>query len=453
MISGIVRKPDCMQQAFQSDMRDLLAERVPLAVALFLLLTGMAGGVEWFYYPGRWQALVAIYAGSAAPVLLIAIVAARLAPQWAAFGAPLATNVLPGCLIGYFAWVHGDAEVLVTLLVVYLYGLVIIHPWGWRGQALGTAGVPLGYLIALYGGATPAETSVFCSLALLAATALAILGAGLLESHRFAAYRYAACLQRVNEQKNEFLGMAAHDLRNPLGAIQTYSELLLQNAGNPLTEEHRKIIDRIKFLSASMLHLVGDLLDISAIEAGELKLDLQETDLNSLVEDTVTMNGLLAQRKRVALVFENGGPPPLLQVDPGKIRQVLDNLITNAIKFSREETTVTVQVYQDNGTAVIAVRDQGPGIPVHEREKLFQPFCRAIAGGAAREQGTGLGLAIVRKIIEAHRGRVWLDSDLGKGSAFYVSLPTQAREVDGASTARRTSTSARYRNLLGAVGA
>jgi signal transduction histidine kinase len=451
MISGIARKPDGMQQAFQSEMRDLLVERASLAVTLFFLLAGTAGAFEWFYYPGRWQALVAIYAGSAALILLVSIAATRLPPKWAALGAALATNALPGCLIGYFAWVRGDAEVLVILLVVYLYGLVIIHPWGWRGQALGTAGVPLGYAIAVQGGAMPADTPVFCSVALLAAAGLAILGAGLLESHRFAAYRYAARLQRANEQKNEFLGIAAHDLRNPLCAIQTYSELLLQDTENPLEEEQHKIIDRIKFLSASMLHLVSDLLDISTIEAGKLRLNLQETDLNSLVQDTVTVNGLLAQRKRVALLFENGGPPPLAKVDPGKIRQVLDNLITNAIKFSREETTVNVQLYQDNGTVVIAVRDQGPGVPGHEWENLFQPFYRGSAGDTAREQGTGLGLAIVRRIVEAHGGRVWLDSNLGKGSAFYVSLPPRAREAEGASTGRRTG--ARYRSLLAAARA
>jgi signal transduction histidine kinase len=175
-----------------------------------------------------------------------------------------------------------------------------------------------------------------------------------------------------------------------------------------------------------MLHLVGDILDISAIEAGKLHLDLQEAALMPLVQERVTLHGRLAQQKRIGLAVENGGPPPVARVDPEKLGQVLDNLLTNAIKFSPPQTTVTVRLYQDDAKAVIAVRDQGPGIPARECENLFQPFSRTSVGSTGGEQSTGLGLAIVRKIVEAHCGRVWVHSEIGKGSTFYVSLPTVA---------------------------
>jgi len=388
----------------------------------------VASALEWFYHPGRWRALVGLYAAYVVIALLRAV-ALRLTPAWAARTTPLATNALGGCLIAYFAWVDGNAEMLVILLLTYLYGVALIYPWGWRRQALGTVGVPIMYLLALHAGVTPAQPPIYGVAAVLTAEGLAIFGAGLFESHRFTAYRDAAALQRINEEKNEILGMAAHDLRNPLGAIQAYSELLQDTEAALSTKERGEIIERIGLLSTSMLHLVSDLLDISAIEAGKLKLDLQETDLVPLVQANVAVNSLLARRKRVALVFHNRGPGSVARVDRTKMEQVLDNLITNAIKFSPAGAQVTIRLYQDDGAAVIAVCDEGLGIPAQEREKLFRPFYRAGPQGSGGEPGTGLGLAIVRRIVEAHGGRVWMESEINKGSTFYVSLPSVAGEA------------------------
>ena len=428
MISERATNPDDIAQAFRSETLDVVAKRAPLAFGLFLALTGVASALEWFYHPGRWRALVGVYAAYML-IALLRTVALRLAPAWAVRSTSFNTNALPACLSAYFAWVGGNAEVLVIMLVIYLYGLAMIYPWGWRRQALGTVGVPIAYLLALHAGATPAQPPIYGVAAVLTAEGLAIFGAGLLESHRFTAYRDAAALQRINEEKNEILGMAAHDLRNPLGAIQAYSELLQDTEAALSTKERGEIIERIGLLSTSMLHLVSDLLDISAIEAGKLKLDLQETDLVPLVQANVAVNSLLARRKRVALVFHNRGPGSVARVDRTKMEQVLDNLITNAIKFSRAGAQVTIRLYQDDGAAVIAVCDEGPGIPDQEREKLFRPFYRAGMQGAAGEPGTGLGLAIVRRIVEAHGGRVWMESEINKGSTFYVSLPSVAGEA------------------------
>ena len=428
MITEHATNPDHITQVFRSETLDVVAKRAPLAFGLFLAFTAVASAFEWFYYPGRWRALVGVYAAYVLLALLRAVVL-RLKPAWAALSTSLNTNVLPGCVSAYFAWVGGNAEVLGILLITYLYGLAIIYPWGWRRQALGTVAVPIAYLLALHVGATPAQPPIYGIAAVLTAEGLAIFGAGLLESHRFAAYRDAAALQRINEEKNEILGMAAHDLRNPLGAIQGYGELLRDTKAALSIEERGEIIERIGLLSTSMLHLVSDLLDISAIEAGKLKLDLQETDLVPLVQANVAVNSLLARRKRVTLVFHDHGPASVARVDRTKMEQVLDNLITNAIKFSPAGAQVTVRLYQDDGAAVIAVCDEGPGIPAQEREKLFRPFYRARTQGAAGEAGTGLGLAIVRRIVEAHGGRVWVESEINKGSTFYVSVPSVAGEA------------------------
>jgi signal transduction histidine kinase len=428
MTSERATNPDHVAQAFRSETLEIVAQRVPLGFGLFLLFTGVASAFEWFYYPERWRALVAAYAAYVL-IALFRTVALRLAPVWAARSTPLATNAFGGCLITYFAWVDGNAEILVILLLMYLYGVALIYPWGWRRQALGTVGVPIMYLLALHVGVTPTQPPLSGVAALLAAYGMAVFGAGLLDSHRLTAYRDAAALQRINDEKNEILGMAAHDLRNPLGAIHAYSELLRDTEAALSTEERGEIIERIGLLSTSMLQLVSDLLDISAIEAGKLSLDLQETDLVPLVQANVAVNSLLARRKRVALAFHNREAGSVARVDRRKMGQVLDNLITNAVKFSPTGAQVTVQLYQDDGAAVIAVRDEGPGIPAQEREKLFRPFYRAGTQGAAGEAGTGLGLAIVRRIVEAHGGRVWVESEINKGSTFYVSVPSVAGEV------------------------
>jgi len=241
-------------------------------------------------------------------------------------------------------------------------------------------------------------------------------------AHRELAKRTAE-LERLNEQKNEFLGIAAHDLRSPLGVIATYSDWLLDDAEGMLSADHREIMECIRSSSTFMLRLITDLLDISKIEAGKLTLDLQETDLIRLVERNVTLNGHIARRKGIALVFDHGGRPVVATIDPVKIEQVLTNLITNAIKFSPPDTTVTVRLSEQDEAAVIAVQDEGPGIPAHEHAKLFQPFQQTSVRSTAGEEGSGLGLAIVRKIVEGHRGRIRLDSEVGKGSTFSVSLP------------------------------
>ena len=230
-------------------------------------------------------------------------------------------------------------------------------------------------------------------------------------------------LSRLNEEKNQFLGMAAHDLRNPLGAVTTYSELLLEEAGPTLTPEQVEFVTTIKSLSTFMLRLVNDLLDVSKIEAGKLDLELEDADLAALVQRNLKLNMSLAQRKAIRIVFATGPEPVNVSVDPGKIEQVLTNLVTNAVKFSQPGTTVTVRLWPDNGEARLSVGDQGPGIPAAEVEKLFRPFQRTSVKSTGGESSTGLGLAIVRKIVEGHRGRIWVESTVGRGSTFHVALP------------------------------
>jgi signal transduction histidine kinase len=230
-------------------------------------------------------------------------------------------------------------------------------------------------------------------------------------------------LARLNDQKNQFLGMAAHDLRNPLSAILTLSEFLLDKRLNVTPAEQEEFIRRIRSSSEFMVRLVNDLLDISKIEAGKLALDLEAADLRAIIENNVALNRILADKREVKLsLFQDAGIP-LMMLDSAKIEQVLDNLIVNAVKFSPAGGTVEVRLDKGENDVTLSVSDQGPGIPEDEFHKLFNPFEKTSAKSATKEKGTGLGLAIVKKIVSGHQGKIWVESQVGKGSTFHVQLP------------------------------
>ncbi|MFQ6044004.1 MAG: ATP-binding protein [Candidatus Poribacteria bacterium] len=231
-------------------------------------------------------------------------------------------------------------------------------------------------------------------------------------------------LAKLNEQKNQFIGMAAHDLRSPLSVILWRSQLLLELDEDALSEEQRlEFLSTIKSNSEFMLQLIDDLLDISVIEAGKLELNLQRTDLISLIKHNVELNRALAERKQIKLLFSCNEQFPEMMVDANKIEQVLNNLISNAIKFSYPHSAIEIQVARSEDSALISVRDEGKGISQEELNKLFKPYTKASVKGTKGEKGTGLGLAIVKKVVEGHRGKIWVESEFGKGSTFYVSLP------------------------------
>lgn len=242
-------------------------------------------------------------------------------------------------------------------------------------------------------------------------------------------------LRALNDQKNRFLGMAAHDLRNPIGGILGYSEMILEEEG--LDEEVKTLVTKIQSSSQFMLRLLNDLLDISQIESGKLDLNLQRTDLVRLVTQNVELNRIIAGKKNIKVELQHGPDVPELDIDGSKIEQVLSNLISNGIKYSFPNTTVTVTLERLPEEVLIRVQDQGQGIPAEELHKVFQEFQKTSVKSTAGEKSTGLGLAIVKKIVEGHRGRIGVESEVGKGSTFYVSLPLPSEGADERQDQRR----------------
>ena len=224
------------------------------------------------------------------------------------------------------------------------------------------------------------------------------------------------------QKENLLLGMVAHDLRTPLGVIHM-SAAILQRAGDgPLAPGQLHHIERIERSAEFMIRLVGDLLDLATLDSGDLTLQRVELDLGAEIHEVASCYRLLADAKGIRIDVE--APASLTwQGDHVRIRQVLNNLVDNAIKFSHPGSSVTVSCATESGRVHASVTDQGLGIPGGELHKLFTPLGRTSARGTAGELSTGLGLAIVRRIIEAHGGHISVESEVGKGSSFRFDLP------------------------------
>ena len=233
-------------------------------------------------------------------------------------------------------------------------------------------------------------------------------------------------LRNANLAKNRFLGMAAHDLRNPLASIRGISEFMRAGAVGPLTPDQLDLVDTIQSTSQAMLQMVNELLDVATIEAGELKVVRQPAVLDELIGKCVTLANMEAQKKDTKIILQPADGPLTLPFDSAKMKQVVDNLLSNSVKYSPPGSEITVLVRREPGNSHVsfAVRDQGPGIPDDERDKLFKDFSRLSVQPTGGEKSTGLGLAICRKIVEAHRGTIVAENLPGRGCEFRVTLPT-----------------------------
>ena len=234
-------------------------------------------------------------------------------------------------------------------------------------------------------------------------------------------------LDQLNQLKNQFLGMAAHDLRNPISSILTFSEFILESDDYDISDDLRKILELIKTASDFMLKLLEELLDVVKIESGKLQLNYENVPIDDFLRKNIEVNALLAEKKQIKLVLNIPQQLPEIAIDPVKIEQVLNNLVSNAIKYSFNETIITVSAFSTEEHVLISVRDQGQGIPEKELDKIFVPFAKISVKGTAGEKSAGLGLSIVKRIVTGHLGRIWVESEVGKGSCFYFTLPRKAR--------------------------
>ncbi|MCP4695319.1 MAG: HAMP domain-containing histidine kinase [Gammaproteobacteria bacterium] len=227
----------------------------------------------------------------------------------------------------------------------------------------------------------------------------------------------------LNQEKNEFLGIAAHDLKNPLNAIQAAADFILDDFEDFSKEETIDLLTMISQASRQMFYLVNNLLDVNRIESGKINISLNETDLLPLVQTLVSHHERSAAAKKLSLHLQTTDQQsyPAL-IDENLFIQVLDNLISNAIKYSPPSKNIHIRLIRGERIRC-EVRDEGPGLSESDQKKLFGKFTQLSAKPTGGEHSTGLGLFIVKKLVTAMNGSVWCESVAGEGAMFGISFP------------------------------
>ncbi len=233
-------------------------------------------------------------------------------------------------------------------------------------------------------------------------------------------------LLRVNELKNRLIGIAAHDLRNPISLIYSYSDLLLEDCKKLLDEDHYDFVNDINITAKFMLALVEELLDLTYLESGNVSLKPEKLDFYDLFTENIKYAITLGAKKGITVNAQKPHRGLFVNIDKNKIQQVISNFISNAIKYSHPNSIINIACSVKNSDILFSCHDHGYGIDKSEFEIIFEPFKKAKSSQFIKEQSTGLGLAISQKIIQAHKGKIWLESQVDKGSTFYFSLPMES---------------------------
>ena len=230
-------------------------------------------------------------------------------------------------------------------------------------------------------------------------------------------------LKLLNEEKNKLIGVAAHDLRNPIGAIYSFSDLIIENYANTIDSKALKMLCHIKDLSDNSLKLLTELLDVSQIESGTIKLQLKKENYIDFITKYTYFNLLVAKKKEINIKIDTTEKEIMLLFDEHYLSEVINNLLTNAIKFSYPKSEIIIRISKNKNFIKTAIIDQGQGIPTEEQSKLFSYFQKTSVKPTNGESSNGLGLAIAKKIILEHKGNIGVVSELGKGATFYYELP------------------------------
>jgi len=230
-------------------------------------------------------------------------------------------------------------------------------------------------------------------------------------------------LDEASRHKSAFLASMSHEFRTPLNAIIGFSEVLLDPSLKVTEEERKQFLTDILQGGRHLLSLINDILDLSKVEAGRMELQVEAAPLRAILETVQGTMRPLAARKTIDLQVESDSRLGSFLMDPMRIRQVLLNLVGNALKFTPEGGTVWVRAHGEEGVVTVEVGDTGPGIPPGDHERIFLEFQQGTTKGSSKPPGTGLGLALAKRFVEMHGGKIWVESEVGKGSRFFFTLP------------------------------
>jgi signal transduction histidine kinase len=236
-------------------------------------------------------------------------------------------------------------------------------------------------------------------------------------------------LINLNDQKNKFLGMAAHELKNNVGIMQNYAELFIMLTKDGYKPEYQSFIETILQTAKETNQILNDFLDISAIENGKISTRIEEFRIEEVITRSCLLHEGMARTKDITLHLTANSHIPKMQSDPSKILQIVNNVISNAIKYSPEGSDIYINVLLNEGNVLLQVIDEGHGIPQDEVKKIFEPFAAISSEPTKGERKTGLGLFIVKKLVNILEGNVEVNSKIGEGTVFVVSLPLKIQAV------------------------
>ncbi|MBE0460274.1 MAG: HAMP domain-containing protein [Candidatus Aminicenantes bacterium] len=245
-------------------------------------------------------------------------------------------------------------------------------------------------------------------------------------------------LKEIDEMKSGFISHVSHELRTPFTSINEANRLLLDKAAGNITEKQERLLKIIEQGNNKLIRLINELLDLSKMEAGMMDYNLVRADISQIIEQNITDIKLLTEKKDILIHSSVEKGLPLITMDIDKIQQVLNNLLSNAVKFTPEKGTVKVNAKliriknqklkaEDNHFIQVGVSDTGVGIPQEHLNKVFDKFQQVSPEGTGSIKGTGLGLSIAKHIVEAHKGKIWAESQTGKGSTFTFILPVDEK--------------------------
>ena len=244
-------------------------------------------------------------------------------------------------------------------------------------------------------------------------------------NHKLAEAKRAA--ESADGAKSQFLANISHELRTPLHGILSYAKFGLEETATAERGELHEFFYSVDRCAENLLNLVNDLLDLSKLEAGRMRFEFQPADLGSLLEAVVDEFRSLCAERKIAICYEGPEEPAVARVDPGRIQQVIRNLLSNAAKFSPPAGTVRVRLRRAGEKFLLSVADEGPGVPADELEAVFDKFVQSSKTRSSKG-GTGLGLAICREIVGGHNGRIWAENNAGAGCTFHCEIPAPPRQ-------------------------
>jgi len=230
-------------------------------------------------------------------------------------------------------------------------------------------------------------------------------------------------LEKANKKICDFTAMIAHDLRSPLNQVMGVSELMTESVFGPVTDDQKKWLGKVNETTRQLVNLVNDFLDVSKLEAGRIELTIDEVDLEKLLDASLDNFHFLAGERGVVIRKNINDSVLRIQGDRRRLEQILSNLLSNALKFTPPDGVIEVGAASTDAEAKVWIKDTGVGIASDEIGKLFEKYKQTTSGKTSEHKGTGLGLVICKMIVEAHGGKIWAESEEGKGSTFTFTLP------------------------------